>query len=240
MRGEIATGRARARCHRRRLAWIGVQALPTLASEGIIDRDQRGVVVAVRRRALIKRWARDYSFAKTNASVGYFISPRGLDRTLSRLTDLSAPVTLTGSAAARRLLPRAPLRWWRCACSRSIPTPRARWSTSWVSSPAEPTTANTVLAVPQDGEVLAAHLAPVALVLADLPDFAGPQRRRGRATYGGARPHRRRVEGLMDIAPEYVVARRVLLDALAALEATSTTSSSSAPRPSTTTPAIPT
>ena len=76
--------------------------LPTLASEGIIDRDQRGVVVAVRRRALIKRWARDYSFAKTNASVGYFISPRGLDRTLSRLTDLSAPVTLTGSAAARR------------------------------------------------------------------------------------------------------------------------------------------
>ena len=28
-----------------------------------------------------------------------------LDRTLSRLTDLSAPVTLTGSAAARRLLP---------------------------------------------------------------------------------------------------------------------------------------
>ncbi|MCB0905294.1 MAG: hypothetical protein KDC17_14020, partial [Actinobacteria bacterium] len=39
--------------------------------------------------------------------------------------------------------------------------------------PAEPTTANTVLAVPQDGEVLAAHLAPVALVLADLLTLPG-------------------------------------------------------------------
>ena len=41
-----------------------------------------GGVVAVRRRALIQRWTRDDSFAKTNRSVGYFIAPRGLDRTL--------------------------------------------------------------------------------------------------------------------------------------------------------------
>ena len=147
--------------------------LPTLASEGIIDRDQRGVVVAVRRRAVIKRWARDYSFAKTNASVGYFISPRGLDRTLSRLTDLSAPVTLTGSAAARRLLPEG-----------TTPVVALRLLALYTNAPstlvdelglipAEPTTANTVLAVPQDGEVLAAHLAPVALVLADLLTLPG-------------------------------------------------------------------
>lgn len=142
--------------------------LPTLASEGIIDRDERGAVVVVRRRALIQRWTRDYSFAKTNDLVGYFIAPRGLDRTLARLADLRVSVTLTGSAAARRLLPEGttsvvPLR----LLALFTDGPRALVDELGLI-PAEPATANTVVAVPQDGGVLAEDVAPVALVLADL------------------------------------------------------------------------
>lgn len=147
--------------------------LSTLASEGIVDRDERGAVIAVRRRALIQRWVGDYSYTKTNRSVGYFIAPRGLDRTLSRLDRLSAPVTLSGSAAARRLLPEGatpvvPLRLLALYTQ----------STATVSEelgliPAEPATANTVVAVPQDGHVLTTPLAPTALVLADLLTLPG-------------------------------------------------------------------
>jgi hypothetical protein len=147
--------------------------LPTLASEGIIDRDERGAVVAVRRRALIRRWVRDYSFAKTNGSVGYFIAPRGLDRALTRLADLSVPVTLTGSSAARRLLPEGttsvvPQR----LLALYTDAPRALVEELGLI-PAEPVTANTVVAVPQDGRVLNSEVAPVALVLADLLTLPG-------------------------------------------------------------------
>lgn len=142
--------------------------LPTLASEGIIDRDERGAVVSVRRRALIQRWARDYSYPKTNGSVGYFIVLRGLDRTLLRLGDLPVPVTLTGSAAARRLLPEGttsvvPLR----LLALYVDAPSALVDELGFIS-AEPATANTVVAVPQDRRVLTDDVAPVALVLADL------------------------------------------------------------------------
>ncbi len=152
--------------------------LVTLASEGIVDRDQNGGVVAVRRRALIRRWVRDYSFAKSNQSVGYYIAPRGLDRTLSRLNECGA-VAITGSAAARRYLSEAvisvvPLRLLALYAS----------DTSAVSGAlgliaAEPTTANVVLAVPQDGDILPAAderepaVAPLALVVADLLTLPG-------------------------------------------------------------------
>ncbi|MFN8107663.1 MAG: helix-turn-helix domain-containing protein [Nocardioidaceae bacterium] len=147
--------------------------LPTLASEGIIDRDDRGGVATVRRRALVKRWARDYGFAKTNPSVGYFLAPRGLDRTLARLADLSTPITLTGSAAARRLLPAGatpvvPLRLLALYAG----APSALVDELGLV-PAEPATANTVVAIPQDGEVLNSEIAPVALVLADLLTLPG-------------------------------------------------------------------
>ena len=80
---------------------------------------------------------------------------------------------ITGSAAARRLLPEG-----------TTPVVALRLLALYTNAsstlvdelgliPAEPTTANTVLAVPQDGEVLAAHLAPVALVLADLLTLPG-------------------------------------------------------------------
>lgn len=147
--------------------------LPTLASEGVIDRNARGGVTAVRRRALIKRWVRDYSFGKTNGSVGYFIARRGLDRTLARLGDLSVPVVLTGSAAARRVLPEGttsvvPLRL--LALYTGAPSAVAE---ELGLIPAELATANIVVAVPQDEGVLAEEVAPVALVLADLLTLPG-------------------------------------------------------------------
>lgn len=147
--------------------------LPTLAAEGIIDRGERGAVVAVRRRALIQRWARDYSFAKSNDSVGYFIAPRGLDRTLSRLADLGARVTLTGSAAARNLLPEGatsvvPLR----LLALYTDAPRVLVDELGLIA-ADPATANTLVAIPQDSEVLTSNTAPTALVLADLLTLPG-------------------------------------------------------------------
>ncbi len=155
--------------------------LVTLASEGIVDRDQNGRVIAVLRRALIRRWVRDYSFAKSNQPVGYYIAPRGLDRTLSQLDERGA-VAIAGSAAARRYLPEAvtsvtsvvPLRL--LALYASDP---AVLSGALGLIAAEPATANVVLAVPQDGDILRAAderepaVAPLALVVADLLTLPG-------------------------------------------------------------------
>jgi hypothetical protein len=152
--------------------------LVTLAAEGIVDRDERGVATVARRRALIRRWTRDYAFPRTNRLVEYFIAPRGLERTLARLGDLGIPVALTGSAAARRLLP--------AETTSIVPI---RLLAVYVASPtdlagklglieADPTTANVVLAIPQDPSILATSgteptLAPTALVIADLLTLPG-------------------------------------------------------------------
>lgn len=147
--------------------------LVTLASEGIVDRGPSGAVVTVRRRALIRRWVRDYSFAKANSAVGYYIAPRGLDRTLARL-DQRADVTITGQAAARRSLPDSvtsvvPLRL--LALYAADP---AAVSNELGLIAAEPAIANVVIAAPQDRRVLPTagsrepSVAPLALVLGDL------------------------------------------------------------------------
>ncbi|MGH3253519.1 MAG: hypothetical protein ACRDOI_45915, partial [Trebonia sp.] len=152
--------------------------LVTLASEGIVDRDDSGGVLAVRRRALIRRWVSDYSFATANQSAGYYIAPRGLGRTLTRL-DQQPDIAITGSAAARRLLPDpttsvVPLRL--LALYTSAPAALTR---DLGLIDAEPTTANVMIAVPQDSSILptaedqSPQVAPVALVLADLLTLPG-------------------------------------------------------------------
>jgi hypothetical protein len=199
--------------------------LVTLASEGFVDRDQNGGVVSVRRRALVRRWARDYSFARSNRSVGYYIAPRGLDRTLSRIDGRGA-VAITGSAAARRYLPEAvtsvvPLRL--LALYASDP---AAVSAELGLIAAEPTTANVVIAVPQDAAILPAAdqtgpaVAPLALCRCRLADTSRTLGGRGRTAHGRVGGHPQGVDGvrLSDAAPEYVTARRVLLDALSALQ----------------------
>lgn len=152
--------------------------LATLAAEGIVDRDENGRVVAVRRRALLRRWVVDYSFTKTNPSVAYFIAPRGLDRALARLAD-GRNVAITGSAAARRLLPESstsvvPLRLLAIYAARPAePVDDLRLID------AEPATANVVIARPQDPDILAQPedgdlvTAPLPLVIADLLTLPG-------------------------------------------------------------------
>lgn len=147
--------------------------LVTLAAEGVVDRDNRGGVTLVRRRALIQRWVRDYAFSKANKSVGYYIAPRGLERTLARLESAETPVALTGSAAARRLLPDGttsvvPLRL--LALYSAAPAALARMLGL---IDAEPAGANVIVAAPQDRQILipanaGPSIAPIALVLADL------------------------------------------------------------------------
>jgi hypothetical protein len=152
--------------------------LATLAAEGIVDRDNSGSVVAVRRRALMKRWALDYSFAKTNASVGHFIAPRGLERTLTRLKN-RADVAVTGSAAARRLLPESvtsvvPLRLLAIYAAH----PQALALELGLID-AEPANANVVIASPQDPDIPTSSgedgvaVAPVPLVITDLLTLPG-------------------------------------------------------------------
>ena len=149
------------------------KVLPTLAREGVLDRDERGAVTRVRRRALIRRWAQDYSFLGTNQSPRHFIAPRGLDRTLNRVADHERPATLTGSAAARRYLPGGatsvvPLRL--LALYGADPEALAA---ELRLIPADPAEANVVIAAPQDARVLDMPLAPATLVIADLLTLPG-------------------------------------------------------------------
>jgi hypothetical protein len=152
--------------------------MATLVSEGIVDRDEKGLVLAVRRRALVRRWVQDYSFAKSNHKVGYYIAPRGLDRAAAVLSNQDG-VALTGSAAARRILPHGatsvvPLQLLALYAA----DPLVLSSELGLIS-AERSTANVVIAAPQDADVLpepgdpSPVTVPVALVLADLLTLPG-------------------------------------------------------------------
>jgi len=147
--------------------------LPTLTAEGVVHRDDDGRVTAVRRRELIRRWIKDYSFTRANRPHGFFIAPRGLDRMLTRLVESGARATLTGAAAARRLLPDG-----------TVPVVPLRMVALYAASPdmlaeqlglipADAVTGNVVIAAPQDATVLEDDIAPDALVLADVLTLPG-------------------------------------------------------------------
>jgi|GEM_PF-367340 len=80
------------------------KVLATLAREDVIERSPNGVVTRVRRRALLDRWTRDYSFLRSNGPVRRYVAPRGLPTLLARLQGDQA-VVCTGSFAGRALLP---------------------------------------------------------------------------------------------------------------------------------------
>ncbi|NMF29708.1 helix-turn-helix domain-containing protein [Cellulosimicrobium aquatile] len=147
--------------------------LATLTAEGVVDRDDDGRVSFVRRRGLIHRWVRDYSFITSNKGVMFFLAPRGIERALASV-NTSGPVTITGSAAARRLLPPGttpvvPLR----LLTLYAPDPSLLQRSAGLL-PVDRSSANVIAVAPQDREVLpsyggdVASLAPTALVLADL------------------------------------------------------------------------
>ena len=196
-------------CARRNRHWACASSLPSPTSPGSVsaptDPGERGhnrPRPARRRRGgtssrTDQAVGAGLLLRQTNASVGYFISTWTRPHPLTAHRPVGAG-HLTGSAAARRLLPGAPLRWWRCACSRSIPTPEHAGRRVGLI-PAEPTTANTLSwRFPRwRGRRSSRARGARARRPPDCRAAATP----GRATYGGARPHRRRVEGLMDIAP---------------------------------------
>ncbi|MGB8021971.1 MAG: helix-turn-helix domain-containing protein, partial [Candidatus Nanopelagicales bacterium] len=127
--------------------------LATLAAEGIVDRDARGAVSNVRRRSLLRRWAQDYGYTTTNPGLGYWLAPRGLGHVTDRLAQQEG-VAVTGSAAARRLLPRektsvVPLR----LLALYAPSPR-RLAERLGLVEADEATANVVIAAPQDELIL--------------------------------------------------------------------------------------
>ena len=150
--------------------------LATLSAEGIVGRDTSGAVTSVLRRDLIRRWVQDYSFAKSNSSVGYFIAPRGLERALAVLDDKGEGIVLSGSAAARRLLPDG-----------VVPVVPLRLLAAYAADPvrvvdvlglieAERSAANVVIALPQDRKILdgpTLTTAPAPLILADLLTLPG-------------------------------------------------------------------
>jgi hypothetical protein len=84
------------------------KVLNELDSEAIVTRDASGQIAAAKKRLLVERWTRDYSFLKTN-TVGWYLAPRGIDHLVKRAWESQAWVVETGVSAARRLMPQGVL-----------------------------------------------------------------------------------------------------------------------------------
>jgi hypothetical protein len=81
-----------------------------LEEQQLLTRDPRGPITAVRWRAMLERWSRDYGFTQAN-TVATFLEPRGLPALEERLRAQPAlDYALTGSLAMERVAPFAPTR----------------------------------------------------------------------------------------------------------------------------------
>ena len=147
--------------------------LPTLAREGIIERDDAGRVTTVRRRELVTRWVQDYSFKKTNQQANFFLAPRGIDWVLGQLPGISRPVTLTASAAARRMTSDTTTAVVPLTLLALYTDDPELLANDLGLVPVDQPSANVVIARPQDVSVLDTNLAPVGLVLADMLTLPG-------------------------------------------------------------------
>lgn len=74
-----------------------------LAGEGVINRDERGGILAIHKRRLLDRWTQDYSFTASNRGVRQLLYPRGIGSLLDALPR-DGTVRLTGAAAAPAFL----------------------------------------------------------------------------------------------------------------------------------------
>lgn len=75
-----------------------------LDPEGLIAREPRGPVTDVKWADLIRRWAEDYAFAKTNTTRA-FLEPRGLPALLDKLKSIPLEYAVTGSLASSQVAP---------------------------------------------------------------------------------------------------------------------------------------
>lgn len=80
------------------------RVLELLTREGLLTRDDVGTVVSVHKRALIRRWADDYSLTGSN-QVTTVLDPQGPEHALATVKSMAGEHVVTGSAAARAYLP---------------------------------------------------------------------------------------------------------------------------------------
>ena len=80
-----------------------------LEQEALLERSDRGAVLAVSVTQVVERWTQDYSLIRSNR-VEACLEPRGLDALIEKLRGASEPYALTGSLAAARIAPYAPPR----------------------------------------------------------------------------------------------------------------------------------
>jgi DNA-binding transcriptional ArsR family regulator len=129
------------------------KVLKALEAEAIVTRDESGRIEAVRKRHLVDRWIRDYSFLKTNA-VRWYLAPRSLEGVVEELAADAGWVVATGSLAAREALP-----------GRAVPVVPLAQLALYVPGvseaarrlelvPTERPTANVLLARPYDTQLL--------------------------------------------------------------------------------------
>ncbi len=127
--------------------------LVNLDRDGFIERAEASVVTAVRRRALVERWAQDYSYVRSNRRLGWFIAPRGL-ATLFRHLPKGEKMSATGSIAARRVLPADTARGMALHLAALFAPDPAGLAARLGLTKVTPETANVVISAPFDPVLL--------------------------------------------------------------------------------------
>ena len=85
------------------------RVIDLLARDALLTRDERGRVKDVDWDGCLRRWSKDYEFAKSNQTTA-FLAPRGLGDLMSKLATVKWRYALTGSLAAQSFSPIAPAR----------------------------------------------------------------------------------------------------------------------------------
>ena len=97
----------------RREALVGVgsvyRVLDLLREEGLVERTDDGLVRVVDPAELVRRWAAD-NRVRLQSRVGRWLAPRGVDRFLEALRNSDVEYAVSGSAAARELVPDIPVK----------------------------------------------------------------------------------------------------------------------------------
>lgn len=80
------------------------RVLELLVREDLVERDEGGRVVDVRKLSLVRRWCVDYGIASSNQAVP-MLAARGINQVLSGLRRYSGTYAITAEAATRPYLP---------------------------------------------------------------------------------------------------------------------------------------
>jgi hypothetical protein len=80
------------------------RVLELLVREDLIERDEQGRVVDVRKLSLTRRWTADYGLVATNQAVP-MLAARGIDQVLTQLRKYDGRYAITAEAATRPYLP---------------------------------------------------------------------------------------------------------------------------------------